>query len=492
MISDDDEHSQKASFLRRAARNPWVWGVVVIAAALLVLPVAYFQFKVRSIPDIGEPFDVKRHASLSIPEDANAFTAYRAAANDLSSGAIGERDPLRERAAWTSLEQAEKLGWSAANGDVRKWLERNRSALLRWREGTERQEGVEIQPAEMKPDTLLPITSSLRDLLRLALLEAARLSETGKSQEAWSWYRAALRCSRHSGMHAGIICRLVGADLHRRCAEAILHWAARPDVTADELRRALEESIAIYGMTLPLSDCIKTEYISSFAVPDGQFDEEFAPGSKWIVTKQIDAGERLLLNFTGSTERMRRIGKLMYANWLSQADRPRYARTPIESRLLWLYALSPSAAPNPKLYSPGFIAACFFSTEVELKRLHLPSPSFAPAARGIFRATDAEQTEQSALELALALELYHSGHGEFPATLEPLQQGYLKKIPADPFGHGGPLHYRREAAAGGGATLWSVGFDGVDQGGKPTPDPQGGGDETGDLVIHVAAPRRNS
>jgi hypothetical protein len=491
MISDDDDHSQQASLLRRAARNPWVWGMVVIAAAFLVLPVAYFRFKVRLIPDIGEPFDVKRHASLSIPEDANAFTAYRAAANDLSAGIIVERDPQRERAAQTSLEQTEKLGWSAANEDVRKWLERNRSALLRWREGTERQEGVEIQPAEMKPETLLPVTQRLRELLQLALLEAARLSETGKSQEAWSWYRAALRCSRHSGMHAGGICRLVGADLHRRSAEAILHWAARPDVTADELRRALEDSIVIYGMTLPLSDCIQTEYISSFAVPDGQFDEEL-PGTEWTVTKHIGAGEQLLLNLTGATERMRRIGKLMYANWLSQADRPQYARTPIESRLLWLYALSPSAAPNPKLYPPGFIAACFFSTEVELKRLHLPSPSFAPAARGIFRASDAEQTEQSALEVALALELYYRGHGEFPSTLEPLQQGYLKKIPADPFGQGGPMRYRREAAAGGEATLWSVGFDGIDQGGKPAPDPPVRGDETGDLVFHVAAPRKNS
>jgi hypothetical protein len=491
MISHDDDHSQRASFLRWAARNPWVWAVVVIAAAFLVLPVAYYRFKVSSIPDIGEPFDVKRHASLSIPEDANAFTAYRAAANDLSSGQIVERNPLRERAARKSLEQAEKLGWSAANEDVRKWLERNRGALLRWREGTERQEGVEIQPAEMTPETLLPVTDRLRDLLRLALLEAARLSETGKSQEAWSWYRAALRCSRHSGMHAGIICRLVGADLHRRCAAAILHWAARPDVTADELRRALEETIAIYGMTLPLSDCIRTEYISSYAAPDGQFDEEL-PGTEWIVTKHINLGERLLLNLTGSTERMRRIGKLMYANWLSQADRPRYARTPVVSRLLWLYALSPSATPHPKLYPPGFIAACFFSTEVELKRLHLPSPSFAPAVRELFQTIDAEQTEQSALELALALELYHRGHGEFPSTLAPLQQGYLKQIPADPFGQGGPMHYRREAAAGGGATVWSVGFDGIDQQGKPTPDPQGRGDETGDLVFHVAAPRKNS
>jgi hypothetical protein len=40
--------------------------------------------------------------------------------------------------------------------------------------------------------------------------------------EAWSWYRAILRSSRHVGKHGVIIERLVGASIHEKAVPRIL------------------------------------------------------------------------------------------------------------------------------------------------------------------------------------------------------------------------------------------------------------------------------
>ena len=68
--------------------------------------------------------------------------------------------------------------------------------------------------------------------------------------------------------------------------------------------------------------------------------------------------------------------------------------------------------------------------------------------------------------LALALQLHFRKRGEFPASLDELvKRGYLKSIPPDPFGKGEPFRYRRESAPRGGAVVWSIWTDGIDQGG---------------------------
>src|SRR5262249_4201314 len=66
-----------------------------------------------------------------------------------------------------------------------------------------------------------------------------------------------------------------------------------------------------------------------------------------------------------------------------------------------------------------------------------------------------------------ALYLYKADKGRFPETLADLQKGYLKGAPTDPCGTtaGALLHYK--ALNGGKAfMLYSIGPDGVDNGGQ--------------------------
>jgi hypothetical protein len=67
------------------------------------------------------------------------------------------------------------------------------------------------------------------------------------------------------------------------------------------------------------------------------------------------------------------------------------------------------------------------------------------------------------LTVELALRCHRSEKGHGPAQLEQLIPAYLSRVPLDPFSGRG-LIYR---ASGTNWLLYSVGPDGVDDGGKP-------------------------
>ncbi|HMC90246.1 MAG TPA: hypothetical protein VKI17_11900, partial [Gemmataceae bacterium] len=64
--------------------------------------------------------------------------------------------------------------------------------------------------------------------------------------------------------------------------------------------------------------------------------------------------------------------------------------------------------------------------------------------------------------VAMALERYRRDHGDWPSSIQSLVPLYMGKIPLDPF-DGNPLHYCRFNE---GVVIYSVGVDGVDNGGQ--------------------------
>jgi hypothetical protein len=75
------------------------------------------------------------------------------------------------------------------------------------------------------------------------------------------------------------------------------------------------------------------------------------------------------------------------------------------------------------------------------------------------------RTECAATQAVLAIRLYFAQRGRLPDRLEELiQAGLLTDAPLDPFS-GKPLHYAHERGI-----LWSVGDDGIEQGGDPEHD----------------------
>jgi hypothetical protein len=87
--------------------------------------------------------------------------------------------------------------------------------------------------------------------------------------------------------------------------------------------------------------------------------------------------------------------------------------------------------------------------------------------KGWHKSLNAEMNH-NLLTATFALRAYRLEKGTYPTTLEELvKTGYLKRLPVDPFAPvlGLPLHYRRLSQDT--YLLYSVGTDGVDDGGKP-------------------------
>lgn len=92
-------------------------------------------------------------------------------------------------------------------------------------------------------------------------------------------------------------------------------------------------------------------------------------------------------------------------------------------------------------------------------------------APNIFLRNEARNaTSNNMLLLRLALRAYIAEHKTAPPTLAALSPGLLKSIPTDIYNDGKPLFYKPNGAT---YKLWSVGPDGVNDGGVPFTDKQG-------------------
>ena len=80
------------------------------------------------------------------------------------------------------------------------------------------------------------------------------------------------------------------------------------------------------------------------------------------------------------------------------------------------------------------------------------------------------RTENRLLMTAFALQAFVKDNAHYPEKLEELRGKYLPEIPVDPFGHNAPLRYQRQGET---YALYSVGPNGVDNGGTPIENKDG-------------------
>ena len=332
---------------------------------------------------------------------------------------------------------------------MRDYLEENQPALETWREGAERPDAMYHQPGEMAADTVLPVVQDLRTLGRLAGLEGSRHEEQGEMEEAWAWYKAMLRSSRHVGRHGVMIERLVGAAILEESARRILHWAADPRVE----RRAVapgtgrcarrrhvdradlrDDEARLHRLPRDLEELrVMVEDIPMPGGPNGLLEKIVAAsGAKTQV-------QRIRLRATNDVERSRRVLRLLYANWLPQVDKPADQRAPIAIRKPTLiYAAGPDAPPifacdcaggsrqgdrsnvaRAAVFSSVVLGRCSRRAAVVglgMGRRSLPGPG-AETARGADRQAGCGTLPARAREAAC----------ELP---DGLLVGYLKELPA--------------------------------------------------------------
>jgi hypothetical protein len=91
---------------------------------------------------------------------------------------------------------------------------------------------------------------------------------------------------------------------------------------------------------------------------------------------------------------------------------------------------------------------------------------FLPALDAAFDAQDRANARLELTRVAIALAIYRAEQGAYPNKLDDLAPGILDKVPLD-FFNSQPFHYSRE---GNGYLLYSVGENGIDDGGKSDVD----------------------
>jgi hypothetical protein len=474
--------------INRPDTTRYILAALTILASIATATGADGLKTLPSIPDVGEPFDVKKFRAASVPYAQNAFNVYRHA----TSLMVRSQDLLNRTAPggninWdpylTSLDDTLEKGWRFANDDVFRWVTENETALAAWMRGTECASASDRESGPRDADESLGLATAsrgqrlpdpMREFARLACLKAALLDANGRTADAWVWYCAVLRSGSHLSMETTLIGRLAAYATNDLAYTGIRRWAAQPQVHAAELRRALTDAITANAMMPPPSEAIKGSYFCWIDAADRD--------------GAIEVAIPLLGNYLpyfGYEKRARRTLNLVYSNLLSDADRPRWRRPPIRGEL-GLFARGTAASAAPGVYSDEKIEQRFlaFPPDRAVAKMLLPPTK-------LFDVFDNERTHQSALILGLALQLQYREHGQFPATLDELvKNGYLKSIPADPFGKGEPFRYRRETNSLD-AVLWSVAQDGIDQQGRLEVwrDTRDG---KGDRSFTIHAPRRGS
>jgi hypothetical protein len=468
--------------LRRSALRLLVV-IVVLGCA------GYLASRWLAPPNVGEPYDVVAFTSFTLPDERNAFTYYRKAVdryvNDEAARASGPA--LKYQDFIDSVEAAEKGGWEHALPAVRRWVALNEPALKDFERGAECADSLAIPLAEVSKAAELSFEwGKLRACSQAECLKGIRLTAEGRPAEAWNCFRSVLRASRHLAMHARRIEALFGNALAHQATDGGVHWSAQKSVGKELLRKALCDVQSAEELPARASDSIKVEYLALREV--GTRGVVFGtPLPSWV-------------RATGYPAQVARTARLVVANLLTQADRPRFRRTPLHPGSLGLFELDPTETSDPRLRPPAEIEA-FAATKIEslVTTFHwlgvdadaqtvllLESVDPQLQSGNLWEAYlwhDLAETYRDGLLLALALQLHYREHGELPASLDKLvKNGYLKSIPADPFGKGEAFHYRRELASHSGAVLWSVYRDGVDDGGA---DLHFG---KGDWAIHVRVP----
>ena len=264
----------------------------------------------------------------------------------------------------------------------------------------------------------------IRPYVRLALLEASRLEESGDLAGAWRMYRAVLRASRHAGRHGGSIQRLMGSGFLRQSRPRIETWIGSPGMTAELLRRAIGDVEACRAMTSPASEMVRAEY---FSAVDAVYDMDrwwqlSDTGSYSNVNwyNQFAAGRWIHRFLRREPERSARVLRLITAGYLAQCDRPTALRSRMPFPQNMIYDHDAQTPPAVRSITPEALDAWAKSSVVE---------ALNPFGGNIQALVSAEPGTFDQIALKMAERAFTIERGRPPKTYSELIGPYLKALP---------------------------------------------------------------
>jgi hypothetical protein len=396
-------------------------GLILLYLIVLTLVgvLGWRELSLWRLPSLKEPFDEAKLGVVTLPDDDNAMTWYRAAALRLK--------PLDGKVYLSLPKDAFTVGWSKVDPALVRWLEENRDVFDFWLRGADRTDSLVFQPKDMTIATNLGVVQNLRDFGRLAMLEGSRLQDAGDLDGAWRIYRGAVRSSRHAGIHGAAIQRLIGRSLLVQARPRVLEWIESPKVTPEMLRRAIADVEACSAMTPPNSDMIRAEYFALRAAlnrPEewnryigGEADGPGGAGMWYNHLSFVPPIRRFLLR---EPERSLRVLRLVTAGVLAQCDRPRASRAKLIEANYLIYDVDDR--------TPAVVASM---TPEELKSWADRSTYryLMPALNTALSYADFEGGTFDELRLRMAERAYEIERGKPASTYGDLLGPYLRSLP---------------------------------------------------------------
>jgi hypothetical protein len=275
----------------------------------------------------------------------------------------------------------------------------------------------------------------------LALLEGGRRADGGDMAGAWDCYRAVLRSTVLSAQRGAIAERYFGSVRHGWLRNRLETWMADSRTTIPQLRTALEEAVKTRPRPEWHAFSLRMEYLDwmrqleTMKHPDFyalQRERTYRLGDLELpqdVIASLYRARRFLLR---EPERSRRAIRLLFANWLAQAEGPGWQRRKpavlatfrdaTQTDQVPLYPVGPEAPAGGRVFSPRELASWIVSA-YDMKVIEM-SNSWPSVRRR-------EQAGYRELVIALATEIYRREGGTPPPTEDALVGTYLQSLPDD-------------------------------------------------------------
>lgn len=324
----------------------------------------------------------------------------------------------------------------------------------------------------------VPHLPSLRDLARLGLWRSRMQMSQGKTAQALEDCLVVARAGRHWHRAATLVEQLVGMALAGLAHQEILNIVGRQDLSADLLADVQRELAGLYRGPYPLVD-MQYERMAFLDLVQHLFTDD-GPGGGHLIPAQVVGVSATHSDYDELA------GNPLLRTGLSlihvRRDETVAAACRIFDREKELASLSPYERRARQVVTGDDLRDSLPKYRYALIDLMLPALN--RAAEIGFRA----KVSHEATLTVLALQRYRLEKGRYPVSLDELiPTGYLGSLPADPFSDK-PLSYK---VAGDAFTLYSVGEDFDDDGGKMSTDhnrrPRMWGDD-GDAVFWPVGP----
>ena len=206
--------------------------LLYVMIALPILAPLWRRSQLAGLPDVGTTFEVTdARPAARVPDDRNAFVAYRRAAERFREMSDDEEE---------SFSRAD-LRWSRTDAVLRGWVAEHREAVSLLRAGSERPEAYLERPGHTD---VLAIAAEQEVIQRLswianaALFEAGRLRAEGDPAGAWALLKAVVRASRDMERAVPTAwCQRTAMTLVQYAHGPVAEWAKDPSVNVALLRQ---------------------------------------------------------------------------------------------------------------------------------------------------------------------------------------------------------------------------------------------------------------